>query len=93
MTTRTIIDIINADNDNTILQGAIRAAYWYGQSVAAVRLGNKYATALSAARAEAKKLRYHHQAMGLLRTIDGGQGYIYDASYSDTEIGTWDFSI
>ncbi len=89
MTKRTIQEIINTEHPANDVEAAIRAAYWYGQHVGAKRVCDKYSKIREGQIDRARAVRYHKEAVRVLGTIS----LIYDGSYGDGEIGTWDFAI
>jgi len=88
---RTIKEIIEKgypeDSDPTEVHKMIMAAYWYGQHVAAKRLGDQAKSAVDTMRNRAKKCRYHKMAQEVI-----GKYQPYDGSYGDAEIGDWEFN-
>lgn len=78
-----------AGNPESAVESAIKAAFWYGQHVGAKRTCDAYQKIRSAQHDRLKKCRYYRMAMAVL----GNVVTIYDPSYGDAEIGSWDFSI
>ena len=87
---RTISAIINDEADQSIVAEIARAAYWYGQHVAAKRVCDKASIHMAGQSERAKKCRYFRMAQ---KIIANNRGYIYDSSYGDIEIGSWDFDV
>ena len=89
---KTIEEMVNFEGEpeeRTQLTEMLQAAFWYGQHVGAKRVCDKYRDLRKEQIIRAQNCRYHKMAKGILGETD----LIYDGSYGEEEIGSWDFEV